>query len=135
MIDWDWVLDVAIRGAPAAAFTLVLVWTVWWVMRLLKRIAGFFGRKQQRDQVRAPSPRTPVRIEPVIGAAEKPAAAAAQEATVQDLKASVVTLNLRMDAIERQLSSSSTPHGQVKRTLRVIHGEEGSPREDAASPA
>jgi hypothetical protein len=59
----------------------------------------------------------------------------AQDATVQELKASVVALNLRVDGIERQLSSSSTPHGQVKRTLRVIQGEEGVPRENAVSPA
>src|SRR5215211_8650036 len=109
MIDWGWVLDVAIRGAPAAAFTLLVVWAVWLVVRLFKRVAGFFRRGREPDQVRPPTPSNPVRIEPVIGAAEKPTVAAAQEATVQDLKASVVALNLRMDAIERQLSSSSTP--------------------------
>ena len=135
MIDWGWVLDVAIRGAPAAAFTLLVVWTVWLVVRLFKRIVGFFRRKQQPDQVPAPSPRTPVRIEPLIGAAENPTAATTQDAPVQELKASVVALNLRADAIERQLSSSSTSYGQVKRTLRVIQGEEGVPREDAVSPA
>jgi hypothetical protein len=134
MIDWGWVLDVAIRGTPAAAFTLLVVWTVWLVVRLFKRIAAFFRRKQQPEQVRAPSPRTPVRIEPVIGAAENSAVASAQDATVQELKASVVALNLRVDALERQLSSS-TSHGQVKRTLRVIQGEEGVPRENAMSPA
>lgn len=135
MIDWGWVLDVAIRGAPAAAFTLLVVWTVWLVVRLFKRIAGLFRRKQQPDQVHARSPRTPVRIEPVIGAAENPTVVTAQDTTVQELKASVVALNLRVDAIERQLSSSSTSHGQVKHTLRVIQGEQGVPREDAISPA
>jgi hypothetical protein len=135
MIDWGWALDVAIRGAPAAAFTLLVVWTVWVVVRLFRRVAGFFRRKQQSDQVRPPSPPHPVRVEPVIGAAEKSAVATPPDATVQDLKASVVALNLRVDALERQLSASSTPHGQVKRTLRIIRGEEGAPREDAVSPA
>ena len=135
MIDWGWVLDVAIRGAPAAAFTLLVVWAVWLVVRLFKRVAGFFRRGREPDQVRPPTPSNAVRIEPVIGAAEKPTVATAQEATVQDLKASVVALNLRVNAIERQLSASSTPYGQVKRTLRIIQGAEGDSREDAASPA
>jgi hypothetical protein len=135
MIDWGWVLDAAIRGTPAAAFTLLVVWAVWLVVRLFKRIAGLFRRRQQPDQVRAPSPRTPVRIEPVIEAAENQAVAGVQDAAVQELKASIVALNLRVNALERQLSSSSTSYGQVKRTLRVIQGEEGVPRDNAISPA
>jgi hypothetical protein len=127
MISLDKVLEIAIAGAPAAAFILLVVWAIWFVRRLLHRIARFFRKEPQPDQAQPSVAGRPVRIEPVLEpTAFTQGTDAADSTIVRELKENVAALTRRVAALEERLALQPAPRdpGHI---LRVVKNDEGTP--------
>jgi hypothetical protein len=125
MIDWNTLLALGIKGAPAAAVTLFVVWAIWFVVRLFKRVMAAFSRAPAASTSQAAKPRKAVRIEPVLDAVDGRDRPQIEEISVNDLQGAVVALSLRVDSLERQVTELKAPREQTKRTLRVIESDHG----------
>jgi hypothetical protein len=126
MIDWVKVLRIGIDGAPAAAFTLFLVFAVWFIRRLLQGVARLIRKDRQTAQDRPKASTGPVRIEPVLGSGIPLESSATEGADPEHLKKSIELLTRRVEALETRLVSSPRGPGSA---LRVVKIDEAPPVE------
>jgi hypothetical protein len=127
MIGLDRIVEIGIAGAPAVAVILLVVWAIWFVRRLLQRIARFFRGEPQPDQAQPEIARRPMRIEPVLEpAAFAQGANSENSAIIRELKETITALTRRVAALEERLALPPVPrdpgHG-----LRIIKTDEGTP--------
>jgi len=125
MVDWDTALEIAIAGAPAAAVTLLAVWLVWVVRRLVRGIKKAF-RKDRRtaEPHRERSMGVRARIEPTLGPVpHADPSHADQDQLVESLRA----LTERVEELEQRLALVAQGPRTGQTPLRLVKNDDLQP--------
>jgi hypothetical protein len=122
MVDWGRVLEIGMAGAPAVAFLLFAVWTLWFVRRLFRGLARLVSREPKDVPVQATSRNSAVRIEPVL----EPVVATSR-ADTHELAAAIQALMHRVEVLEQRLVTLSESRMSGKTALRIVRNEEVEP--------
>src|SRR4051794_26523732 len=115
MIDWNRALEIGINGAPAAAYTVCVVWAIWFIRRLFRSLARHLTRTPEATEAQAPIPRRGVRIEPVLERIRSRTEPDREETSLESLRESVAALVVRVELLEQQIASLKADRDQPKR--------------------
>lgn len=128
MIDWGNVLAVAIDGAPAAAFTLLVVWLVWLVRRLIRGIGRAFGRKRPPGEAsREPPAGVARRVEPTLEPVPAADPAPPEGVETRELVTQIQGLSRRLDELEKRVSPLPHARGEPTTPLRLVTADDPVP--------
>ena len=134
-MDWNRVFELAVAGAPAVSVLLAALFVVWMIVRVFKGLARLLKGKPAELEPETPKVRRTGRIEPVLGPVEDKAQSQSEETkSFDDLAGAVVSLGLRVDALERQIASLKPGGAQQKRGFRIIDGVASTPSFEEVGP-
>jgi hypothetical protein len=126
-MDWNRAFELALAGAPAISVMLLGLAVVWSTMRMLKGIARLFRGKPADGEPEPARPRKAGRIEPVLAPVDEVVDRNDEAKSFDDLAGAVVSLGLRVDALERQLATMNPGGAQQKRGFTINDGVASTP--------